>query len=134
MRCVNISLSAKAFVFGKDLIKIIDSRQEEYEISYGDVILAYIVSCGGNGIWVPEIADITEDMEGTLVICNRWQNRFAVQTDLAESTAGNVFKELTIHAPHALFGAQPWLNEYDGRQFEEALEMVDVMKECVSQL
>lgn len=132
MRCVSIQLRANVFVFGDDALKIIDSRQKEYEIPYRDIVLAYIVSRDGEGIRVHEIGDITEDMKGTLIIFNRWQNRFVLQADPAEYTAGSVFKKLVVCAPHALFGFQPWLNEYDGRQFEEAVEMVDIMRECVS--
>lgn len=131
MRHVNILLHAEAFVFGKDSLKVTDVHKEEYEIPYGEIVLVYIASCGEDGICAPELSDITEDTDGTIVICNSQQNRFEIRADLAEHAAGEVFKSLTEYAPHALFGSQPWLNEYDAGQFEEVLEMVDIMKECV---
>ena len=130
MKYVSIRLCAKSIEFKEASISIIDSQLDEYEIPYGEMVLVYIVLREGDDCRIPELADITDSMEGALVICNRRQNCFVIQTDETGKSAEEILWGLTGRAPHALFGSQPWLNEYDSRQFETVLEMVDMMREC----
>lgn len=128
---VNILLHAGKFEFEEESIKIADVRQDEYVIPYGEMVFVYIMLHAGEGYCAPDLKDIADGMEGALVICNRLQNFFVIQTDEAEETAEEILRELTKRAPHALFGSRPWLNQYDEEQFEEILKMVDIMKECI---
>lgn len=135
MEYVNILLQAEELVFDSAALRIIDAQRGEYVIPYDEIVLAYIaVGDVGKGdlgsCQTPEITDITKDMEGALLLCNRQKGRFTIQTDRIGDTAGELLEKLTRRAPHALFGFQPWLNEYDAGQFEEVLKMIDVMKEC----
>lgn len=141
MEYVNIFLQADELVFAADALRITDVRRDEYVIPYEEIVIAYIAVCSGEeseteqslrDSYAPEITDITKDTTGSLVIYNRQQNCFVIRMDsVGAVTAGQVIGKLTQYAPHALFGFQPWLNEYDDRQYEEILEMVDIMKECV---
>lgn len=141
MEYVNIFLQADELVFAADALRITDVRRDEYVIPYEEIVIAYIAVCSGEeseteqslrDSYAPEITDITKDTTGSLVIYNRQQNCFVIRMDsVGTVTAGQVIGKLTQYAPHALFGFQPWLNEYDDRQYEEILEMVDIMKECV---
>lgn len=141
MEYVNIFLRADELVFAADALRITDVRRDEYVIPYEEIVIAYIAVCSGEeseteqslrDSYAPEITDITKDTTGSLVIYNRQQNCFVIRMDSAGAvTAGQVIGKLTQYAPHALFGFQPWLNEYDDKQYEEILEMVDIMKECV---
>lgn len=141
MEYVNIFLQADELVFAADALRITDVRRDEYVIPYEEIVIAYIAVCSGEeseteqslrDSYAPEITDITKDTTGSLVIYNRQQNCFVIRMDsMGAVTAGQVIGKLTQYAPHALFGFQPWLNEYDDRQYEEILEMVDIMKECV---
>lgn len=141
MEYVNIFLRADELVFAADALRITDVRRDEYVIPYEEIVIAYIAVCSGEeseteqslrDSYAPEITDITKDTTGSLVIYNRQQNCFVIRMDsVGAVTAGQVIGKLTQYAPHALFGFQPWLNEYDDRQYEEILEMVDIMKECV---
>lgn len=130
MKYVSIRLCAKDIEFKEESIRIVDGQLEEYEIPYEEMVLIYIVLRDGEDCRIPEIWDITEHMEGALVICNRRQNCFAVRTDTAGQSAEEILWGLTERVPYALFGSQPWLNEYDSGQFDEVLKMVDMMKEC----
>lgn len=141
MEYVNIFLQADELVFAADALRITDVQRDEYVIPYEEIVIAYIAVCSGEeseteqslrDSYAPEITDITKDTTGSLVIYNRQQNCFVIRMDsVGAVTAGQVIGKLTQYAPHALFGFQPWLNEYDDRQYEEILEMVDIMKECV---
>lgn len=141
MEYVNIFLQADELVFAADALRITDVRRDEYVIPYEEIVIAYIAVCSGEeseteqslrDSYAPEITDITKDTTGSLVLYNRQQNCFVIRMDsVGAVTAGQVIGKLTQYAPHALFGFQPWLNEYDDRQYEEILEMVDIMKECV---
>ncbi len=133
---VNIILRPADIRFAEKWVEITDPHIGEYQISYEDIVRVSlrVYEQGRTDWYEPEITEITKDMDGDLVICNRWRNHFVLKMDLAGSEAGGVFGEFVKHAPHALFGAQPWLNEYDSRQFKEVLEMVDIMKACVSQI
>lgn len=141
MEYVNIFLQADELVFAADALRITDVRRDEYVIPYEEIVIAYIAVCSGEeseteqslrDSYAPEITNITKDTTGSLVIYNRQQNCFVIRMDsVGAVTAGQVIGKLTQYAPHALFGFQPWLNEYDDRQYEEILEMVDIMKECV---
>lgn len=135
MEYVNILLRADELIFEPKALRITDVHHEKYVIPYEEIALVYIAVSDGKE-WdlkkchMPEIIDITKDMDGALLIYNRQQGRFVVRTDRVKDTAGMMLEKLTRYAPHALFGFQPWLNEYDAGQFEEVLEMIDVMKEC----
>lgn len=142
MEYVNILLQADRLELDEDAFRITDMQQNRYVIPHEEIVLAYVAvyeeETMGNGTrdcYIPELTDMTEDTAGTLVIYNRQQNCFRIGMDSVKTmTAGRVIRKLTRHAPHALFGFQPWVNEYDSGQFEEILEMVDIMKECTRQL
>lgn len=135
MEYVNILLRADELIFESKALRITDVHHEKYVIPYEEIALVYIAVSDGREwdlkkCYMPEIIDITADMDGALLIYNRQQGCFAIWTDRIRDTAGEILERLTRYAPHALFGFQPWLREYDTGQFEEVLEMIDVMKEC----
>lgn len=133
---LNIILEPTDIRFTGKCIEIIDPHIGRYQLPYEDIVQVSlrVYKQESKDWYEPEIAEITKDMDGDLVICNRWQNHFVLRMDQTGSMAGGVLGDLTRYAPHALFGAQPWLEEYDDRQFKEALEMVDIMKECVDRI
>ena len=128
---LNILLCVEGLVLDGESIRLIDARLDEYVIPYEEIVLAYITSREGESVSIPEFGDITEDMEGTLVIYNRHQNCYTIEMGAVKDTAGRVFCRLAEMVPHALLGSQPWLNVYDRKQFGEVLEMVDIMKKCI---
>lgn len=130
MEHVSILLYAREIEFKKELVRIIDTQMNEYVIPYEEIVTVNIVLQGEEGFGAVELEDIVGDMKGTLVICSRRQNFFEIQTEAAGKTEGEIFIELTKYAPCALFGYQPWINQYDSGQFEEILEMVDIMRGC----
>lgn len=142
MEFVNILLQATQLEIDEAALRIVDMQQNRYVIPHEEIVLAYvavyegeIMGKGMRDCYIPEIMDMTKDMAGILVIYNRQQNCFKIGMDSIKTmTAEWVIDKLTQYAPHALFGFQPWMNEYDGGQFEEILEMVDIMKECTRQL
>lgn len=142
MEFVNILLQATQLEIDEAALRIVDMQQNRYVIPHEEIVLAYvavyegeIMGKGMRDCYIPELTDMTEDTAGTLVVYNRQQNCFRIGMDSVKMmTAGQVIKKLTRYAPHALFGFQPWVNEYDSGQFEEILEMVDIMKECTRQL
>lgn len=102
MKYVNILLCVEGLVLDGESIRLIDARLDEYVIPYEEIVLAYITSREGESVSIPEFGDITEDMEGTLVIYNRHQNCYTIEMGAVKDTAGRVFCRLAEMVPHAL--------------------------------
>lgn len=135
MEYANILLQADEIIFDSEVFRVVDVHQEKYVIPYEETALVYIAVSNEKEwdlkkCYMPEIIDITKDMDGALIICNRQQSCFVIRTDRVKDTAAELLEIFVRYASHALFGFQPWLNECDAGQFEEILEMIDVMKEC----
>lgn len=133
MEHVSILLCARRIEFENESVRITDTQMNEYIIPYEEIVTVNIVLQEEDGFHAVELEDVTVDMKGALVICNRRQNFFEIHTDAVGKTEGEIFIELAKYTPCALFGCQPWINPYDSGQFEEMLEMVDLMRDCSGQ-
>lgn len=121
----------RSIKFGKHMLKVKDVSGRTLEIPYEEMVMAYIEVCDKESENVSRVslADISEDVDGELVICDlrHFRYRFlAVQTG---KKAGFYLKQLALYAPYLLFDSESWLEEEDEEAFEEAKRMVSIMRE-----
>ena len=125
-------ITPERIVFGKSFIAAKTPQGERHRIFYKDIIWAYIsvpddrAGCCGN----PDIADVTEDMEGTLVVYDKERCRWIFRTDQTGQTAGGLLKELCIHAPYIVAGGQDWFDISNKADFDMIRQMVKVKRAC----
>lgn len=133
---LSISLKAKKITFHKEYLNLTDVQERKYRVAYGELVFAYLetrsAEPGKEGSLIkPALEDITEDMDGKLVMLDYRHCRWDLQTERSGKTAGAILRELSIHAPYILLGGQPWL-ENEEVDFEQARTMVQIMRECES--
>ena len=126
-------ITPKRVVFGKNSITAKVSREEEYRIWFKDIIWAYVASAPDDGTGLygkPDIADITDDMDGALVIFDKKRCRWVLRTGLSGQTAGSLLKKLCIHAPYIVAGGQDWFDITQKADFDMVRQMVKVKRAC----
>ena len=114
--------------FKKNRVIMTDKRNMEISLSYGELVAAYLeIRDKTTGqISRPELEDVTEDLEGTLILYDREYRRICVRT--AGIKAGLLLKQLAIHAPYLFLGYMPWMDEENQQEFFRIREMVSVMR------
>lgn len=125
-------ITPKRIVFGKSFIAADASQKEKYRIFYKDIVWAYIsVPNDRTGCCEsPDITDVTEDMEGALVVCDKERCRWIFQTDRIGQTAGSLLKKLCLHAPYIVAGGQDWFDITRPADFDMIRQMVKVKRAC----
>lgn len=120
-------------IFGKSFMTAEKSQGEKYRIFYKDIVWAYIsVQNDRTGCWEePDIADVTEDLDGELVVCDRKRCRWVMQTDRSGQTAGSLLKKLCISAPYIVAGGQDWFDISKKPDFDMVRQMVKVKRACM---
>ncbi len=125
-------ITPERIVFGKNFITAGVSREEEYRIWFKDIVWAYVsASDDGTGCYEkPDIADITDDMDGDLVIFDKRRCRWVLRTGGSGQTAGSLLKKLCIHAPYIVAGGQDWFDITEKADFDMVRQMVKVKRAC----
>lgn len=118
--------------FRKNFIMIKELKTGKYRILYKDIVLAKIRVKGDEegSYQEPEITDITGNMEGDLILYDRQHTRWVIQPDRTGKKAGELLKELCIHAPYIMVGNQDWFDCSEEADFEMVGQMVSLMREC----
>lgn len=108
------------------------SPAEKYRIPYREIVWAYVRTGGDgpDGSREPELADITENTEGELILHDRQRRRWVIGTGRAGRKAGALLKELCLHAPYIAAGGQEWFDHSEEADFSAVEEMVRLMREC----
>lgn len=119
-------------LFRKSQIVLEISSAEKYRIPYREIVWAYVRTKGDEpgGGREPELAEITEETEGELIIYDRQRHRWMIGTGRAGKKAGALLKELCIHAPYIVAGGQEWFDHSGEADFSAVEEMVRLMREC----
>lgn len=120
-------------IFGKSFITAEKSQGERYRIFYKDIIWAYVSVPNGRmeDCEKPDIADVTEDMEGELVVCDKKRCRWVIQTDRSGQAAGGLLKRLCLNAPYIVAGGQDWFDISNKQDFDMIRQMVKVKRACI---
>ncbi len=134
---LSMSFRLKNIVFEKDYLKLTDSKEGKYQISYEELVFVYLEAYSAESgeksrLIRPALEDITEDMDGELVMLDCRHCRWKLKTDLSGKKAGAIMIELGIHAPYILLGSQAWLDENEEDDFDQAKKMVQIMRKCES--
>lgn len=127
-----IIVKPKQLCLTSNEIEIIDCRMKQYRIPYGDLILAtLIISNEEKGICCePEITEITNELEGDLILYDCRHIRWQIPLKGTGRTAGSLLSELAAYAPHILIGKQTWIDIENEKDFEEIGKMVNLMSRC----
>lgn len=135
MENLEIRVMPEKLLFRRNFVLMTGPDTGKYQISYKDIIFTYIrIRDGETGHYLePEIADITGEMEGEWILCDKEHRRWIVRTDRMGQKAGALFKELCIHAPYVLAGGQDWFDCSAEQDFETVRQMVGLMRECSRQ-
>lgn len=125
-------VTPERIVFKKSFISARVSLWEEYRIFYEDMVWAYVSVPSGEAedVQRPDIADITEDVKGDLVVYDRKRCRWVFETDRISQTAGNLLKRLCFYAPYIVAGGQDWFDITDKAEFDMIRQMVKVRRAC----
>lgn len=117
--------------FKEDFIEITEITQEKFQLPYDEIIMAYIeIYDNATGeVYRPELADITEDTEGEVILCSLRNCRFRLEAERTGKRAGYILKQLALHAPYILMDSLGWLEEENVEEFAEAERMVSIMRE-----
>lgn len=127
----NITLKPEKIRFTENCIRMTDSRAGRYKIPYKNLVQVWIRGKDRTGaMYEPEIMDITEDMEGELLIRDSKNCFFEIQTELTGKTAGGMLSELSMRAPYILVGKPGWIDSENPEVFGEMGSMVKLMREC----
>lgn len=128
----DISLEVKQVHFTKNSIRITDLYSGKHQILYKELMFACLsVSDRRTGAcYEPEITEITENMEGDLLLYDTHRCCWRLKTNFIGKTAGMIFKELACNAPYMLLGGHPWLDIKNDKDFAEIKNMVSLMREC----
>lgn len=126
-----VSIHAGKISCGKKCIHVSDTRHVVFKFPYDEIIVAYIevFDKESNTFYRPEITDLTENICGKLVLYDSRFCRFEIYPGKTGKTAGMILKQLAVHAPYIFLSYEPWLEEYDEKQFAEIKEMVSIMKD-----
>lgn len=132
MKELEIRMVPEKIFFGKDHIVMAAAETKKYWIPYRDIIWAYIRTKEDRPgeDREPELAEITEDTEGELILYGSQHFRWIVQTEKTGREAGALLKELCMHAPYIAAGGQDWFDPSEGNDLGMIEEMVRVMREC----
>lgn len=116
--------------FRRNCAKFLDIRNREISLPYRELVAAYLeIPEEGTGRTAhPELARITEDLEGCLVLYDREYRRLRIHSVGTAIRAGAMFKELAVHAPYLFFEYMPWMDQGDSEEFSGIREMVSVMR------
>ena len=95
------------------------------EIPYSELIIVYLAVKDNysGGIYMPDITEITPDMDGFIMIYGR-AAEYELHTYKTHKTAGELFIEMAAHAGQGLFGYEQWIEEIRRDAFEEAGDMM----------
>lgn len=128
-------LRPREIVFGKEYLILTDIKGRRNRIPYEELVFVYLETYSTEPgeedcLIKPALEDITEAMDGELVMLDCRHCRWNLQTDLSGKTAGAVIRELGVYAPYILLGNQAWLNEKEEDDFDQAKKMVQIMRKC----
>lgn len=116
--------------FKKSCMIMTDKRNMDISFPYVELVAAYleIFDEATGQISRPELEEITEELEGCLVLYDREYRRIRVHPVGAEIRAGALLKQLAICAPYLFLGYMPWMDEEDQEEFYRIRDMVSVMR------
>lgn len=117
--------------FKDDALEMTDTAHERFQLPYDEIVMAYIEVCdeATGELRRLELADITEDTDGEVILCDCKDQRFRIKTEQTGKKAGYIMKQLALHAPYILMDSQEWLEEDNSEEFAEAERMVSIMRE-----
>ena len=127
----DISLEIKQICFTGNSINIPDLCSGKHQIFYKEIVFACLhIHDGETGVFYePEITEITENMEGEVLLYDINRCCWRLQTNLSGKTAGVILKELAYRAPYILLGGQPWFHIEQKEDFAEFTNMVGLMRQ-----
>ena len=93
---VCITLRPEEIQFADNCMKISDSRHGKYMISYQKIVSAVlrVPDREAGTYYEPELADITRDMKGDIILYDTGNCKWRILTDIAENKAGGVIIDL----------------------------------------
>ena len=117
--------------FKRNCVKFLDIRNRDILLHYKELVAAYLeVRDEETGMAAhPELAEITEDLEGCLVLYDREYRRLLIRPAGTGIRAGEILKRLAVHAPYLFFEYMPWMEQGDREEFSGIREMVSVMRD-----
>lgn len=116
--------------FKKSRVIMTDKRNTEISLRYGELVAAYVEICDEitGQIRHPDLEEVTEELEGCLVLYDREYRRIRVRPAGVGVRAGALLKELAIHAPYLFLGYMPWMDEGNQQEFFKIRQMVSIMR------
>ena len=101
------------------------------KIPYDSIVLAYpeVYDEKTGEMIIPEIQDITKEMDGSLIIWDQNHTMFRIDLSGQTERAGRVFIQLARHIPFAFLGSTPWMQIENDQDFREMLRMTTLYKE-----
>ena len=126
----DITLKPEEVRFHKRCIRISDPVSGTYRLPYKEIVSAWLrVREGSNGGMIePDISEVTDRMEGDLILYDIRRSRWKIQTGRTGRTGGAILLELALCAPYILQGGQRWIDLNDENDFTMAGWMVELMR------
>lgn len=128
-----ITLRPEKIQFTGNEIKILQSGFDRYAIPYKRILRACvsIYDRQSGTYYEPEIAEITGEMEGDLLLYDCERRRWRLQTELTDRKAGAMIEELVMRAPYILIGGGGFDLDND-EDFDQLTLMTKLMRESQS--
>lgn len=116
--------------FRKSSVRMTDTGNAEIRFPYRKLVAAYLEvwEKGTGKLEHPGMAEVTEELEGSLVLLDGEFRRIRIHPVGKGKTAGAVLKQLAIHAPYLFLEYMPWMDQGDVLEFCRIQEMVAVMR------
>lgn len=117
--------------FKRNCLVMADTRNMEIMMPYKELVAAYIEICDERtgSIAHPDISEVTEELEGCLVLYDREYRCIRVRPVGREKRAGAILKQLAIHAPYLFWDYMPWMDEGNQEEFFNIRQMVSAMRD-----
>ena len=121
--------------FKRNHLILTDTGNTEIMVPYKELVAAYIeIPDKRTGHVIrPDISEVTEELEGCLVLYDREYRRIRIHPRGGGEGAGAILKQLAVHAPYLFWDYMPWLDEGDQEEFFRIREMVSVMRKVFSE-
>ena len=116
--------------FRKSSVWMTDTGNVEIRFPYSELVAAYLEvrEKGTRRPGHPDIAEVTEELEGSLVLLDREFRRIRIYPVGRGKTAGAILKQLAIRAPYLFLEYMPWMDQGDMLEFCRIQEMVAAMR------
>lgn len=116
--------------FKRSYLILTDTQNMQITVPYRELVAAFLELHDERtgDVLHPDISEVTEEMEGCLVLYDREYRRIRVHSAGREEGTGAILKSLAVHAPYLFWDYMPWMDEGDQEEFFRIREMVSVMR------